>query len=196
MKGEPLDSLSKGYMKGGYGNYNNTMFEGYLNNVRSRKHSVGASVQHFASQGGINDVGYSGFSHNSASLFGKKFLKKHLLQGELNYDRDALRYYGYNPEEYSAYDKDNTKIINDILTLKSKLAKMLNYSDYASMSLETKMAKSSNDVTKFLYEEDDSWNDLNNYTMESILSNKWWSKLKDSFTTEPCSVCVHSCDKR
>lgn len=51
-------------------------------------------------------------------------------------------------------------------------------------------------VTKFLYEEDDSWNDLNNYTMESILSNKWWSKLKDSFTIEPCSVCVHSCDKR
>ena len=109
MKGEPLNSLSKGYMKGGYGNYNNTMFEGYLNNVRSRKHSVGASMQHFASQGGINDLGYSGFSHNSASLFGKKFLKKHLLQGELNYDRDALRYYGYSPEEYSAYDKDNTK---------------------------------------------------------------------------------------
>ncbi|MDG2252373.1 MAG: M3 family metallopeptidase [Methylophilaceae bacterium] len=47
---------------------------------------------------------------------------------------------------------DNTKNINDILTLKSKLAKMLNYSDYASMSLETKMAKSSNDVTNFLYD--------------------------------------------
>ena len=99
MKGEPLKSLSKVHLKGGFGNYNNTMFEGYANNSRSRKHSVGASVQHFASQGGINDVGYNGFSHNGASLFGKKFLKKHMLQGALNYDRDALRYYGYNPEE-------------------------------------------------------------------------------------------------
>ncbi|MDB4137990.1 M3 family metallopeptidase [Methylophilaceae bacterium] len=47
---------------------------------------------------------------------------------------------------------DNTKNINDILNLKSKLAKMLNYSDYAAMSLKTKMAKSSNDVTEFLYD--------------------------------------------
>ena len=38
------------------------------------------------------------------------------------------------------------------LNLKSKLAKMLNYSDYAAMSLKTKMAKSSNDVTEFLYD--------------------------------------------
>ena len=47
---------------------------------------------------------------------------------------------------------DNTKNIDNILIFKSKLAKMLNYSDYASMSLKTKMAKSSQDVTKFLYD--------------------------------------------
>jgi len=47
---------------------------------------------------------------------------------------------------------DNTHNINNILIFKSKLAKMLNYSDYASMSLKTKMAKSSQDVTEFLYD--------------------------------------------
>jgi len=47
---------------------------------------------------------------------------------------------------------DNSQNINNILILKTKLAKMLNYSDYASMSLKTKMAKSSDDVTKFLYD--------------------------------------------
>ena len=47
---------------------------------------------------------------------------------------------------------DNSQNINSILNLKSKLANMLNYSDYASMSLKTKMAKSSDDVTKFLYD--------------------------------------------
>jgi oligopeptidase A len=46
---------------------------------------------------------------------------------------------------------DNSQNINNILTLKSRLANMLNYSNYASMSLKTKMAKSSDDVTKFLY---------------------------------------------
>jgi len=47
---------------------------------------------------------------------------------------------------------DNSQNINNILILKTKLAKMLNYSDYASMSLKTKMAKASDDVTKFLYD--------------------------------------------
>ena len=47
---------------------------------------------------------------------------------------------------------DNTQNINDILTLKSKLAKMLGFVNYASMSLKTKMAKSSNHVEKFLYD--------------------------------------------
>ena len=46
---------------------------------------------------------------------------------------------------------DNSQNINNILTLKSRLANMLNYSNYSSMSLKTKMAKSSDDVTKFLY---------------------------------------------
>ena len=47
---------------------------------------------------------------------------------------------------------DNSQNINNILTLKSRLANMLNYSNYSSMSLKTKMAKSSDDVTKFLYD--------------------------------------------
>jgi hypothetical protein len=109
MKGEPLNSLSRAYLKGGFGNYTNTLFEGYVNNSRSRKHAIGASVKHFASQGGINDVGYNGFSHNEATIFGKKFLKKHLIQGQVNYDRDALRYYGYDPIEFDGYTKENTK---------------------------------------------------------------------------------------
>ncbi|MBL4624782.1 MAG: hypothetical protein JKY42_06545, partial [Flavobacteriales bacterium] len=109
MKGEPLNSLSKAYVKAGFGNYTNSLFEGYVNNSRSRKHSIGASAKHFASQGGINDVGYNGFSHNEASIFGKKFLKKHLLQGQVEYDRDAVHYYGYDPDEYASYNKGNTK---------------------------------------------------------------------------------------
>ncbi len=51
MKGEPLNTLSRAYVKGGFGNYTNTMFEGYVNNSRSRKHAVGAYVKHFGSQG-------------------------------------------------------------------------------------------------------------------------------------------------
>lgn len=109
MKGVPLTKLSKGYVKGGIGNFTNTLLEAYVNNSRSRKHSVGVYAKHLASQGGINDVGYNGFSGNEMEVFGKKFLKKHLISGAVNYDRDVLHYYGYDPEESTFFNEENTK---------------------------------------------------------------------------------------
>jgi len=66
--------------------------------------------------------------------------------------KEMYHAYATKASELSDPLLDNSQNINNILTLKSKLAKMLNYSDYASMSLKTKMAKSSDDVTKFLYD--------------------------------------------
>jgi oligopeptidase A len=66
--------------------------------------------------------------------------------------KDMYKAYATKASDLGDSLLDNTKNINDILTLKYKLAKMLNYSDYASMSLKTKMAKSSDDVIKFLYD--------------------------------------------
>jgi len=71
-------------------------------------------------------------------------------------DRELRKemYHGYatKASELGEASFDNSNNINNILIFKSKLSKMLNYSDYASMSLKTKMAKSSGDVTKFLYD--------------------------------------------
>ena len=71
-------------------------------------------------------------------------------------DRDLREkmYHGYSTKASELGDTllDNSENINNILISKSKLAKMLNYSDYACMSLKTKMAKSSEDVKKFLYD--------------------------------------------
>ena len=66
--------------------------------------------------------------------------------------KEMYHAYATKASELSDPLLDNSQNINNILTLKSKLAKMLNYSDYATMSLKTKMAKSSDDVTKFLYD--------------------------------------------
>lgn len=61
-------------------------------------------------------------------------------------------YYAYSTKasELGEPALDNTSIINNILLLKDELAKLLDYPDYASMSLKTKMAKSSADVIDFL----------------------------------------------
>ncbi|MDA7751214.1 M3 family metallopeptidase [Methylophilaceae bacterium] len=61
-------------------------------------------------------------------------------------------YYAYSTKasELSNKNLDNTAQINAILKLKLQLAKLLGFKDYASMSLTTKMAKSSDEIVKFL----------------------------------------------
>jgi len=61
-------------------------------------------------------------------------------------------YYAYATKASDLGDKttDNTKNIDNILLNKKRLSNLLNFPDYASMALETKMANSSDEVIKFL----------------------------------------------
>ena len=61
-------------------------------------------------------------------------------------------YYAYATKASELGDSttDNTLNINQILIHKKKLASLLGFSDYASMALKTKMAKSSKEIIKFL----------------------------------------------
>ena len=61
-------------------------------------------------------------------------------------------YYAYATKASELGNKkiDNTDNINKILFNKKKLANLLNFRDYATMALETKMANSSNEVISFL----------------------------------------------
>ncbi len=69
-------------------------------------------------------------------------------------DRELRRemYYAYSTKASDLADPehDNSQIINDILNLKHQMAKILNFPNYAAMSLKTKMAKSSGEVINFL----------------------------------------------
>ncbi len=61
-------------------------------------------------------------------------------------------YYAYatKASELDNSKTDNTSNINQILTYKKRLAGLLGFSNYASMALKTKMAKSSKEIIKFL----------------------------------------------
>ncbi|MDH5630132.1 MAG: M3 family metallopeptidase [Gammaproteobacteria bacterium] len=51
---------------------------------------------------------------------------------------------------------DNSKPIEDLLSLKQEEARLLEFSNYVALSLETKMAKSAEQVLNFLYELNDA----------------------------------------
>jgi len=116
VKGEPLNKLYKGYVKGGFGTYMTPYAELFYHNLRSKKHATGVHLKHLSSGGQISEVGYSGFSQNQLSLFGKSFIKKSTLSGGLDYRRNVIHYYGFNtnPIDTSLWSNEYGLERNDI----------------------------------------------------------------------------------
>lgn len=57
--------------------------------------------------------------------------------------------------------------------------------------------ESMRDQTLEFIKEDRSpdWNSLYYNDFETIMSDTWWQKLKDSFEDKPCAICIYSCGK-
>lgn len=109
LQNEPLPKLYHGLLKVGYGPlYNMPYGEFWYGNTRSRENNYGAHLKHFSSTTHLDNVGYGGFSDNEVNVFGKHFYKKHTLSGDLNYERNAIHYYGYDPN-LNKLDNNYTK---------------------------------------------------------------------------------------
>ena len=92
-----LPKLKSNYFRIGYGNYNSPLAEMYLNTTRNRNTQAGIYVKHFSSNPSDN----RSFSTNNISAYGKKFVDKGIIDGEINYNRNAYNLYGYQ------FDKSN-----------------------------------------------------------------------------------------
>lgn len=109
MVGEPLTKLYKTLIKGGIGTYTSPYGELFFNNLRSKEYTYGAHIKHLSSTATLKNSGFSGYSDNAVNLYGKKFLNKHTLTGDLDYNRNVVHQYGYNIIENPLLDKDLTK---------------------------------------------------------------------------------------
>lgn len=97
----PLTKLYRFYAKGGIGNYVMPLAELYVNDLYNKKGSWGAHLKHFSSNGGIKDVGFSGFSDNELSAYGKYFVNKLEIGGDVSYKRNVVHYYGFDPDSFN-----------------------------------------------------------------------------------------------
>jgi len=95
-----LKKLYRGYVKAGFGLYTTPLVDFYYTDGRSRQGTWGVRYEHLSSAGGVavNDSIPDAFSKNEINLWGRRFLKKHAIQGDFNWDRDVVNYYGFDPE--------------------------------------------------------------------------------------------------
>lgn len=91
--------LGLGYLKLGVGMYNTLYGEFFLNVPKSKIGTFGVHLRHLSSEGQVKlregDLVDAPYSQNNGGLFGSVILGSTILSGELSYDRDAMRYYGY-----------------------------------------------------------------------------------------------------
>ncbi|MBK9762648.1 MAG: hypothetical protein IPO87_04595 [Flavobacteriales bacterium] len=79
------ERLYKGYAKLGYGIFNTPLGEVYYDQGRSKKNSYGIHLKHMSSNGGLKDVGYSGYSFNNADAFYTRLLRNHAVTLRADY---------------------------------------------------------------------------------------------------------------
>lgn len=109
MVGEPLTRLYNSFVKLGFGNYTTPYGEAFYNSLRSKDYVYGVHVKHLSSYATLKDYGYSGYSDNEASLYGKKFFKKQTLFADIDYSRNVVHYYGYDIKANTINDNDLTR---------------------------------------------------------------------------------------
>ena len=105
--GEPATKLYNNYLKLGFGNYWSPLAELYYNSLRSSDRSYGVRATHRSSWGSIGKenketpsathYGQAPFSLTDVTAFGKLILNNKLqLSGDLGYENDFNRYYGFS----------------------------------------------------------------------------------------------------
>ncbi|NJK94107.1 MAG: hypothetical protein HC905_03480 [Bacteroidales bacterium] len=116
-----LPKLYKTYFKLGLGNYSSAYGELFINNLRSRKGTGGIYYKHYSSSGKVkleNDKKvFAGYSDNDASVYGKRFLKKAELFGDLNFNSKTVHHYGYRSTLDTSLEKGIYAVILSTLAL-------------------------------------------------------------------------------
>lgn len=116
MQAEPVKKLGFGYIKLGFGNYTTPFGEVSLANKRSKKYAYGLNIRHLSSSGQLKNTWFSGFSDNHAEMWGNYFVDKLILSGSITYDRNVVRYYGFDPGTIERNRNDFKNIMNGLLS--------------------------------------------------------------------------------
>lgn len=122
MKNEPLSKLYRSLLKVGMGTYTTPYGEFWFNSLRTRDVVYGLHLKHLSSSSQLKHVGYSGYSDNEGEVYGKKFYKKHTLEGAFNYKRNVSHFYGYDTTENKLtkdYTKQRYQLFEPVVSLKS-----------------------------------------------------------------------------
>ncbi len=110
------DELSKiygNYIKAGFGNYVTPYLEGHFNSKRNDKYSYGIHLRHLSSSRG--PVEYARTGVNNLGVYGRYFLNKVTIDGDLSWQRQRFNYYGFDHSVAPEIDEDTIKLVYNLI---------------------------------------------------------------------------------
>lgn len=114
---DPLKPLYGNYLKAGFGNYVTPYLEGHLNSKRSDKHMYGFHFNHLSSARGPVENAAVGLTQ--ASVYGKFFFNKAVVDGKIGYERRRHNFYGYNQELITEVEDDTIRQVYNVLSARA-----------------------------------------------------------------------------
>jgi len=110
---DPLPRLYKSFVKFGIGNYMTPLAEVSITNERSKKQAIGFYGRHFSTNGKVllqnGKQGFAGYMDNDLLLFGKKFFRRNILGGSVDFTQKLRYAYGYDTT-IKDYDPEKKEI--------------------------------------------------------------------------------------
>jgi len=110
---DPLPNLFRGYARGAVGTNVTGLGELRFMDGYSRKGTFDSHLKYFTSDGLVSaaDSIADSFSELSLGVTGKRFLKKHSVGINVDYDREKVHYYGYDPDLFPEnFNEDNKRL--------------------------------------------------------------------------------------
>jgi hypothetical protein len=104
---EKLPRLYRGYVRAGFGTFETVPVDFYFMDGRSKKGTYGIHYKLLRSSGlalGDGDSIPDRFSDNRLEIWGRRFLKKHILEGSLNWERNVSHWYGFDNAQFTGED--------------------------------------------------------------------------------------------
>ncbi|MFM7217503.1 MAG: hypothetical protein ACKO1U_05750 [Bacteroidota bacterium] len=112
IKDEPLAKLYRCYLKAGGGNYSKYLGELYVNSLRSKKGAIGLTARHLSGDPTFKGFNNAAYSSNTGKLDGMYFIEHARLDGAVDFDRQAVRYYAVPDTDSILSDSLRQRYVN------------------------------------------------------------------------------------
>ena len=182
MVNEPLSKLYQSMLKVGFGNYTMPYADVFFNSLRSKELNWGVRYNHLSSDAKFKGFGSTNFGDDNASLYAKKFYKKHTLWADVNYNRNAIHYYGFSDTITKPDNASNYKQI--FQNFEGRLRLQSHYGDTAK--------EINHDIRLNYYNYGDHYNTFENNIFANALLSKHIDKESFNVLASADYYNVHS----